>query len=410
MCSGIVVCLCATRAHVARNPLALVEDLDRAIREARINGLAQQGERHRVVMGINLDVIVRRDRAALPLGILVAPARKPFQRRPVETDEEIVAALLERLHHLRVDRRYAVANGLIQLDQGEEAPIAQLAEHEARDDADGSLHLGLVARASNARRQHDKAVVIGEILIRPVDAWLVARRLGDASFEIVGHRSLRHTAEEVERVDVRSNPVGQRLAPARLGVGIARRAEGRDEQVRVVHLARHRIDDRHRVTGPVDKQLVARHMRLPHRRCEAPSPFAVKLAEAGISVALDMLSAMLLPQDHQRHAAALEFLVNLRPFRHRLRRAVVESRRHEQPPLQLGVSDLRRDRPRDPDHLRAAHVLGDRRLADTCGLAHLTDAEPQLMRQPQHLTDLPHRHSHPGHRLPLSFLTGLPIC
>ena len=209
--------------------------------------------------------------------------------------------------------RYALTNGLVQLDQGEEAPIAQLAEHEARDDADGGLDFGLVARASNACRQHDEAVVIGEILIRPVDARLVARRLGDAGFEIVGHRSLRHTAKEIERVDVRTNPVGQRLAPARLGVGVARRAECRDEEVRVVHLARHRIDDRHRVASPVDKQLVARHVGLPHRRREAPSPFAVKLAEAGISVAVDMLGAMLLPQDHQRHAATLEFFVHLRP-------------------------------------------------------------------------------------------------
>jgi hypothetical protein len=46
-------------------------------------------------MVIDLDVIIGRDRAALPLGILVALARKPFQRRPVETGEEIVAALPE---------------------------------------------------------------------------------------------------------------------------------------------------------------------------------------------------------------------------------------------------------------------------------------------------------------------------
>ena len=307
------------------------------------------------------------------------------------------------LHHLRVDLRYAVANGIVQLGQGEEATVAQLAEHEARDDADGGLDFGLVARASNACRQHDEAVVIGEILICPVDARLVARRLGDAGFEIIGHRRPRYTTKEIERVDVRTNPVGQRLAPARLGVGIARRAEGRDEEVRVVHLARHRIDDRHRVASPIDKQLVARHVRLPHRRCEASSPFAVKLAEAGISVTLDVLGAMLLPQDHQRHAATLEFLVNRRPVGQRLRRALVESGRREQPPLQVGVGDLWRDRPRDPDHLGAAHVLGDRRLADTCCLAHLTDAEPKLMRQPQHLTDLPHRHSHPGHRSPLLF-------
>src|ERR1700685_2493870 len=77
------------RALVARNPLTLVEDLDGAIRETRFNGLAQKPERHRVVMVIDLDVIVRRDRAALPLGILVALARKPLQRRPVETGAEI---------------------------------------------------------------------------------------------------------------------------------------------------------------------------------------------------------------------------------------------------------------------------------------------------------------------------------
>ena len=187
---GCCPCMCVlvreVRAHVARDPRALVEDLDRAVREARINCLAQQLEWHRVVMVTNLDVIVGRDRAALPLGIFVALARKPFQRRPVETGEEIVAALLELLHHLRVDLRYAVANGVVQLGQGEEAPVAQLAEHEARDDADGGLDFGFVARASNACRQHDEAVVIGEILICPVDARFVARRLGDAGFEIVG--------------------------------------------------------------------------------------------------------------------------------------------------------------------------------------------------------------------------------
>src|SRR5450432_4478701 len=96
-------------------------------------------------MVFDLDMIVGRDRAALPLGILVTLAWKPFQRRPVETGEEIVAALLQMLHHLRVDRRYAVANRVVQLDQGEEAPVAQLAEHEARDDADRGLHLGLIS-------------------------------------------------------------------------------------------------------------------------------------------------------------------------------------------------------------------------------------------------------------------------
>jgi hypothetical protein len=45
----------------------------------------------------------------------------------------------------------------------------------------------------------------------------------------------------------------------------------------------------------------------------------------GISVAVDIRGAMLLPQDHQRHAAPLEFFVHLRPVGQRLRGALVES-------------------------------------------------------------------------------------
>jgi len=82
-------------------------------------------------MVIDLDVIVGGDGAALPLGILVALPRKLFQRRPIESGEELIAALLERLHHFGVDLRHALTNGVVQLDQGEEATVAQLAAHEA---------------------------------------------------------------------------------------------------------------------------------------------------------------------------------------------------------------------------------------------------------------------------------------
>ena len=391
------------RAHVAGNALALVEQLDRGCGEAHVDGLAQQSIRRRVVVIVDLDVIVGRHRAALPLGILVALRRQCLQRRPVEADEQLVAALVEPLHHLGVDCRNTIPDSGVQLVEREEATVAQPAEHIAGDDTDRRLDLGFVTRLSYARRQHDEAVVVGELLVGSIDAGLVARRLSDARLEIIGHRGLRHAAEEVERVDVRADPVGQRLGPARLRIRIARRAESGDEQVRLVHLAGHRIDDGNRVASPIDEQLVTRQVRLPHDRRQPLPPLAVQLAEVRVAVAVGTFGAMLLPQDHQRDAAPLQLLVYLGPIGHWLGRAIVEAGRDEQPPLQIGVAQLGRHRPRDTDHLGAGDVLADCRLADTCRLAHLADAEPQLVRQPQHLADLPHRHSLAGHRPPRCF-------
>ena len=40
--------------------------------------------------------------------------------------------------------------------------------------------------------------MVGQILVGPVDAGLVARRLGDAGLQIVGHHRLRHAADRIE--------------------------------------------------------------------------------------------------------------------------------------------------------------------------------------------------------------------
>ena len=157
-----------------------------------------------------------------------------------------------------------------------------------------------------------------------------------------------------------ADPVGQRLAPARLGVGVARRAEHRDEQVGFVQLARHRIDDRHRVAGPVDEQLVAGQMRLAHDRRQALPPFDVDIAEARVAVPRRAFGTVLLPQRHQRHAScrrragrttALELCVHVHPIGQRLRRTV-EARRCEQPPFERRVVDIIGDRRRGEARLR----------------------------------------------------------
>ena len=62
MCSVIVVCRWRTLDRaMARNPHALVEDLDRGVGERASTVSRISRERHRVVMIVDLDVIVGRD-------------------------------------------------------------------------------------------------------------------------------------------------------------------------------------------------------------------------------------------------------------------------------------------------------------------------------------------------------------
>ena len=195
-----------------------------------------------------------------------------------------------------------------------------------------------------------------------------------------------------------ADPVRQRLGPARLGVGVVRRAERRDEDVRAMLHASRRIKNRHGVAGPVDEQLLAGNMRLAHRRRDALAPVAVPLAEPTVGVALGVLGAILLPEQSQRHTAPLQLRMNVRPVRLGARRARRRSRRRKQPPLQLGIFDLVRDRPAETRHGSPAHVLADRRLADPRRRANKPPAHPQRVRQTQRLAYLPHRHSLRRHR------------
>jgi hypothetical protein len=120
-----------------------------------------------------------------------------------------------------------------------------------------------------------------------------------------------------------------------------------------------------------------------------------------------MLCAIFLPQQHQRHAAALEFLMQPSPVRSRaIRRRLAGGR--EQPTLKLAIVEFLRQRPGDADHLGAAHELADRGLADPQCLADLPVAQSKRVPQPKHLAHLPHRQSLRWHRSPLLVVAGVP--
>ena len=88
-------------------------------------------------------------------------------------------------HDAAVEIGDAFTDRGVEFFEGEEATIAQTCQHPSLDDQNGDFDLRLIARLAHAGRQHDEAVVVSQILIGAIDAGLVARRLGDASLEIV---------------------------------------------------------------------------------------------------------------------------------------------------------------------------------------------------------------------------------
>jgi hypothetical protein len=249
------------------------------------------------------------------------------------------------------------------------------------------------------RRQHHAAVVIGQLLIGAIDARLIARRPRDAGLEIVRHQRPRHPADRRKGMDMRRDPVCQRLAPARLRVGEVRSPKRSHEDMRPPLLTACRVGQRDGVARPVDEQLVAGHMRLPHRRRKAPAPRTVAFAEPAVGAALRMFDAILLPQQHQRHAATLELRMDVRPVRLMTLSPFRRVPRRKQPPLQLGIIDLVRQRPAQARYRRTAQVIADRCLADSRRLADKPPAQPHLISQTQYVSYLPHRHSLRRHRL-----------
>ena len=204
----------------------------------------------------------------------------------------------------------------VELGQREEGALAQRGQDPALDQLHRHLDLGLVARAPDARREHRHAVVAGQVLVGRVGVRLVAAGPAHRALQVVRHHQLGHAAEEARRrARASAHPVGQALRPGRLGVGVVRRAQHGDEDLRLAHLAGGAVDDRHRVPGVVDEQLLAGAVLLAHHHVEAPGPGPVALAEPAVLKPVRVDGLVLLPQQRQRHALAPQLPVHRRPVR-----------------------------------------------------------------------------------------------
>jgi hypothetical protein len=155
----------------------------------------------------------------------------------------------------------------------------------------------------------------GHVGIGAVDLRLIETGLDDGDLGVIRHQQVGNAADRLEGSGMGADPVGERLGPARLGISEVRGAHDGDKNLCRPGLAGQPVDDhRHRVTGVIDKQLVAASVGLPHRDRDAGRPAAVQLAEARVAVAVGILLDVLVPQDLQRDVLAPQLAMKRDPI------------------------------------------------------------------------------------------------
>ena len=102
-------------------------------------------------------------------------------------------------------------------------------------------------------------LAFSERLAEPISA----KSSSYVEISIIGHDDFRHAAQEGEGPDMRADPIGERLRPGRLGIGVARRTRNRDKDLGWPDLASLPVLDRHGLAGIIDEEFLARPMLLP---------------------------------------------------------------------------------------------------------------------------------------------------
>lgn len=96
------------------------------------------------------------------------------------------------------------------------------------------------------------------------DVRFVARGLGHAAAQVIGHSQLGVTAEEREYTHVAAYPVSQLQALGRLNVSIALDAQHGHEHLDGADLTGAAVGHFDGLAGVIDKQALARRLGLPH--------------------------------------------------------------------------------------------------------------------------------------------------
>jgi hypothetical protein len=171
-----------------------------------------------------------------------------------------------------------------------------------------------------------------------------------------------HTTVILERAHMAAEPVRQRIAARRLGIGIAARAHRGDEQMRI---KRHHVAVtvyRQSAPGIIDEQLFTGEVPLAHRAVQPLFSSPVNLAERAALVCRGaVLADVFFPQELQRHVPmALQFAVDPRTVRRRPDRGLYRCRGAEDPLHKLGFGQHFGFHRTDPAGAQGVDILRDR--------------------------------------------------
>ena len=382
----------AVLAHVARDALGATEDLYGARRRPQVEALAHESVGHGVVAPVRpLDVVVDVGGDLLPLGEAVGGLRQRCHHVALELVEQLPTARRLAPERSSVHELELGPDRLVRLGEAEKAPVPKRRQHPALADEHARLDGRLVAGPGSARRQHDGAVVLGELGVGPVELGVVEAGLRDGRFQVVGHRDLAHAAVVRPHVLVRPEPRPEILAPGRLGVQEPGTAEHPDEDLRPRGLARAWVDDLHRVAREVDEAPLAGPVAEAHHDVLAGEPGLVVVAELAVAVAVGVLLFPLDPDEPERDVAVatLQLPVHLPPVGDGPARCERRRGRRVEQLLEPLVVEVVRQRPPEAAGLGSCQHLVDGRLAGPGARGDLPVGEPCGL-EPQGFSDLSH--------------------
>jgi len=196
---------------------------------------------------------------------------------------------------------------------------------------------------------------------------------------------------------VPADPVGQALGPLRFGIGVVAGPHRGHEDLRLPDFARVGVDHLHRHPGIVDEELLPGFVLIAHAGMQPFFPLPKTLAKLAVSVPIRIVLAVLQPQQGQRHAIALQLLVDILPIRQRNPAGACNFLGIE-PRFQLFRGQPLRQRPVQPGCFGVRDVLADRAGRDPAAAGDLPVRQSVFVFQAQNFFDFLHgqtRFRHP---------------